>query len=81
MFISPSTFLELWPWWSTLRRMLEGELVMVGLILLAALRARDEFDPAKPLGWALLVGFSLVFLVSVIVWISSRAERPGTDRY
>ncbi|MEU4295514.1 hypothetical protein AB0E63_45470 [Kribbella sp. NPDC026596] len=76
MFISPSTFLDLWPWtlsplscrtlaavcclgsagvgiwndarWSTLRQMLEVEIVMVGLILLAALRARDQLDSSKP---------------------------------
>jgi hypothetical protein len=68
------------PRWSTLRRMLEVEIVMVGLILLAALRAGDELDPTKPLAWPLLIGFSLVFLVSVVVWIRSRAGRRGIDR-
>lgn len=108
MFISPSTFLELWPWtitplscralaaacclgaagigvarWSTLRRMLEVELVMVGLILLAALRAHDQFDSSKPLAWPMLIGFSLLFLASIVGWNSHRlssADRPSPRR-
>jgi hypothetical protein len=96
MFISPSTFLDLWPWtltplscrtlaavcclgaagvgiwsdarWSTLRRMLEVEMVMVGLILLAALRAHDQLDSSKPLAWPMLVGFSLLLFASIVLW-------------
>jgi hypothetical protein len=96
MFLSPSTFLDLWPWtltplscrtlgavsclggagvwalrdarWSTLRRMLEVELVMVGLILLAALRAHDQLDSSKPLAWPMLIGFSLLFFGSIVFW-------------
>ncbi len=64
----------------TTARMLEVEIVMVGLILLAVLRPRDEFDSTKPLAWPLLIGFSLVLLVSVVVWISSRARRRGIGR-
>ncbi|NUS00031.1 MAG: hypothetical protein HOV67_32825 [Kribbellaceae bacterium] len=52
--------------WSTLNRMLEVETVMVGAILLAALRARDQLDASKPLAWPLLIGFSALFLVSVL---------------
>lgn len=111
MFISPSTFLDLWPWtltplscrtlgavwclggaglgvwwdarWSTLRRMLEVELVMVGLMLLAALRARDQLDSGKPFAWPMLVGFSLLFFASIVFWsrhdLRSRGglERPA----
>ena len=96
MFISPSTFLDVWPWtltplscrtlaavcclggagigiwsdprWSTLRRMLEVEILMVGSILLATLRAHDQLNSSKPLAWPLLVGFSLLFFASIIVW-------------
>lgn len=68
------------PRWSTLRRMLEVEMLMVGLILLAALRARDEFDSTKPLAWPLLVGFSLVFLVSLVLRISPQARRRANVR-
>ncbi|HEY0616674.1 MAG TPA: hypothetical protein VGD15_03770 [Kribbella sp.] len=110
MFISPSTFLDLWPWtltplscrtlaavwclggagigawrdarWSTLRRMLEVEMVMVALMLLAALRAHDQLDSGKPLAWPILVGFSLLFFSSIVLWsrhgLRSRGalERP-----
>jgi hypothetical protein len=111
MFISPSTFLDLWPWtltplscrtlaavwclggagigawrdarWSTLRRMLEVEMVMVALMLLAALRAHDQLDSGKPLAWPILVGFSLLFFSSIVLWsrhgLRSRGalERPA----
>ncbi len=96
LFITPSTFLDLWPWtltplscrtlgavvclggaglgvlrdarWSTLQRMLEVEVIMVALMLLAALRAHDQFDSSKPLAWPLLIGFVVLFLASVALW-------------
>jgi hypothetical protein len=105
MFISPSTFLDLWPWaltplsartlaavlclggaglgiwrdprWSTLRRMLEVELVMVTPMLLAALRARDQLDSGKPFAWPLLAGFALLFIGSLALW--SRHELHSRD--
>jgi hypothetical protein len=109
MFVSPSTFLDLWPWtltplscrslaavsclggagvwalrdarWSTLRRMLEVELVMVGLILLGALRARDQLDSSKPLAWPLLVGFSLLFLASIVLWSRRGRQNHAEARH
>ncbi|WP_329477595.1 hypothetical protein OG555_36580 [Kribbella sp. NBC_01484] len=106
MFISPSTFLDVWPWtltplscrtlaavcclggagigiwsdprWSTLRRMLEVEILMVGSILLATLRAHDQLDSSKPLAWPLLVGFSLLFFASIIVWSRHSLHRRRT---
>jgi hypothetical protein len=105
LFISPSTFLDLWPWaltpltartmaavlclgaaglgvwrdarWSTLRRMLEVEMVMVAPMLLAALRAHDQLDSGKPFAWPMLVGFSLLFVGSIVVW--SRHELRSRD--
>jgi hypothetical protein len=103
MFISPSTFLDLWPWtltplscrtlgavwclggagvwrvtrWSTLRRMLEVEMVMVGLMLLAALRAHDELDSSKPFAWPMLIGFSLLFFASIVVWARHGSHSRG----
>ncbi|NUR98447.1 MAG: hypothetical protein HOV67_24725 [Kribbellaceae bacterium] len=111
MYLSPSTFLPLWPWtltpltcrtlaavsclggaglgfwrggrWSTLRRMLEVELVMVGGILIAALRAHRQFDASKPLAWPLLIGFSALFLLSFVVRVVRRGSagdsRMATD--
>ena len=106
MFISPSTFLDVWPWtltslscrtlaavcclggagigiwsdprWSTLRRLLEVEILMVGSILLATLRAHDQLDSSKPLAWPLLVGFSLLFFASIIVWSRHSLHSRGT---
>ena len=113
MFISPSTFLDVWPWtltplscrtlaavcclggagigiwsdprWSTLRRMLEVEILMVGSILLATLRAHDQLDSSKPLAWPLLVGFSLSSSPRsssghATACIRVDAGPPGTDR-
>jgi hypothetical protein len=105
MFISPSTFLDLWPWaltpltartlaavlclgaaglgvwrdarWSTLRRMLEVEIVMVAPMLLAALRAHDQLDSGKPFAWPMLAGFSLLFVGSIVLW--SRHELRSRD--
>ena len=42
---------------ATLRLMLEVELIMIALIVLAALRARGEFYTDRPLTWILLTGF------------------------
>ncbi len=43
-------------------------LYFTGSILLATLRAHDQLDSSKPLAWPLLVGFSLLFFASIIVW-------------
>ncbi len=47
--------------WSAARSMLNVERLMVALILLAAVRARDQMDTTRPLTWAL--GFGLVFVL------------------
>ncbi|QNE22476.1 hypothetical protein F1D05_36960 [Kribbella qitaiheensis] len=106
MFISPTTFLDLWPWpltplsgrtlaavsclggaglwavhdarWSTLRRMLEVEMIMVGSILVAALRAREQLDSSKALAWPLLIGFSLLFFASIALWARHGLRARGT---
>jgi hypothetical protein len=61
------------PRWTSLRLMLEVEVVMVALILLAAVRARDEMIGGRPLGWPLLVGLVLVLAGSAHLW--TRYER------
>jgi hypothetical protein len=70
-----------WAWrdahWSTLRRMLEVEVIMVGSMLLAAFRARGELDSGKPLAWPLLAGFSLLFGASIVALIVARSAQPG----
>jgi hypothetical protein len=108
MFISPATFLDLWPWtltplscrtlgavsclggaglvvwhdarWSTLRRMLEVEMVMLALMLLAAVRAHNQLDAGKPLAWPMLVGFSLLFFASIVLWARHLRSRDALKR-
>jgi hypothetical protein len=41
---------------------------MILLVLVAAVRARDEFDTSRALTWPLLVGFVLVLLGSTYLW-------------
>jgi hypothetical protein len=62
--------------WSTLCRMLEVEIVMVGLILVAALRAHDQLDASKPLAWPMLAGFSILFLASVLARSTHHVHAP-----
>lgn len=45
------------PRWSTTRLMLQVQCFMMTLILVAAVRARHEFDGGRPMGWLLLGGF------------------------
>ena len=47
------------PRWSTLGLMLEVEVIMLGLMLLAVVRAHGEFDTGRSLTWPLLVGTPL----------------------
>ncbi|WP_460458891.1 hypothetical protein [Angustibacter peucedani] len=62
------------PRWTALRRMVEVEVVMVALMLVAAVRASDELLPGRALAWPLLVGIVLVLLGSCGLWV--RYERP-----
>jgi hypothetical protein len=63
------------PRWTTVRLMLEVEVVMLTLMLVAAARAHGELDTGKPLAWPLLLG-SLA-IVAGSVWLWSRHElRP-----
>jgi hypothetical protein len=66
------------PRWSAIELMLQVEVVMVALILIAGLRAHAEIDPAKPLTWALLVGFLAVLAGSayLLVSMSDSGRRP-----
>jgi sensor domain CHASE-containing protein len=54
--------------------MLEVEVIMVALMLLAALRAHDQFDSSKPLAWPLLIGFVVLFLASIALWSRRRQD-------
>jgi len=69
--------------WSAVRLMIQVQVFMLTLILVAAARARDDFDPSNPMTWILLVGFasSLVSAGELSLRMESRARlhRPGKE--
>lgn len=64
--------------WSAMRLMVQVEVVMLLLILVAAVRAHGEFDGARPLTWAMAVGLALVLAGSVLLYLrmTTTAARP-----
>jgi len=46
--------------WSSVKLMVQVAMGMITLILVAAIRARGEFDSRMPLTWLLLAGFVAV---------------------
>ena len=62
--------------------LLQVEMIMVTLMLVAAVRAVPEFDPHKALTWLLGGGFIAILAGSVYLWVvmTARARRrsvPG----
>ena len=64
------------PRWTTFRLMLQVEMVMVTLILIAAARAHSEFFSDRPITWLMLVGFVAVLLGSIWLWYTMEVRRP-----
>jgi hypothetical protein len=60
--------------WTSLRLMLQVEVVMLVLILVAAVRARDEMVGGRALTWPLLVGVVLMLAGSAYLWITYEAR-------
>lgn len=58
------------PRWVTIRLMLQVEMLMLALILLAAARAGTEFAAGRPLTWVMLVGFAVTFAASGFLWFT-----------
>ncbi len=56
------------PRWTSLRLMLQVEVVMLVLILVAAVRARDEMISGRALTWPLLVGLLAMLAGSGYLW-------------
>jgi hypothetical protein len=56
------------PRWTSVKLMLQVEVFMVVLIMIAAVRAHGQFDTTRPLTWLLLVGMSGVLLGSGWLW-------------
>ena len=65
--------------------MLQVEVIMVGLMLIAAVRARAELDTARPFTWLMLGVFVAILLGSGWLWYTmeirgrrtSESEEPG----
>ena len=60
--------------------MLQVEALMVALMLIAAVRARAEFDTGRPVTWLMLGGFVAVLLGSAYLWYTMeiRPRRTAT---
>lgn len=62
------------PRWTTVKLMLQVEELMVVLMLVAAVRARGEFDTDRPLTWLMLGGFVAVLLGSAGLWYTTEVR-------
>jgi hypothetical protein len=58
------------PRWTSVRLMLQVEVVMLVLILIGAARARDEMIAGRALTWPLLIGVLLMLAGSAYLWTS-----------
>ncbi|WP_151083382.1 hypothetical protein [Nocardioides cynanchi] len=65
------------PRWSSLRLMLQVEVVMLVLILLGAVRARGEMDDGRALTWPLLLGALGMLVGSAYLWIRYERHSPA----
>ena len=61
--------------WSCVEIMLQVEILMLALILVAAVRARAEFDTSRPLGWLFVVGFVALLAGSVGLYARMSSAR------
>ncbi|MFZ0529865.1 MAG: hypothetical protein WAL91_04940 [Propionicimonas sp.] len=61
--------------WITIRLMVPVEALMVTFMLIAAVRARDEFATDRPLTWLMLAGFIGVLLGSAFLWYTQEVAR------
>jgi hypothetical protein len=57
------------PRWSSLRLMLQVEVIMLVLILIAAIRAHDEMIAGRALTWPLLIGVVMMLVGSGYLWV------------
>jgi hypothetical protein len=58
------------PRWTTVKLMLQVEVLMVVLMLIGAVRAHAEFDTSRPVTWLMLGGFVGVLLGSAYLWFT-----------
>ncbi|GAB7006135.1 hypothetical protein JCM18899A_36080 [Nocardioides sp. AN3] len=64
------------PRWSSVRLMIEVDLLMLTLMLVAAARAHDEMIAGRAYTWPLLVGCVLTIAGSAYLWASHELHRP-----
>lgn len=62
--------------WTTFRLMLQVEMLMIVLILIAAARALSEFDTGRPLTWLFGAGMVAVLLGSAWLYIMMERQPP-----
>ncbi len=58
------------PRWTSVRLMLQVEALMIGLILVAAVRARSELIGSRGLSWPLLLGVLAMLAGSGYLWVT-----------
>lgn len=67
--------------WEAVRLMQRVLLVMFALILVAVVRARDEFFGDRPLTWVMGAGFLAVFAASVVSAVRGSGRQRDPDRH
>lgn len=60
--------------WSSMQILLQVEGLMLALIAVAALRARDDFDASRPLTWLFAVGFVALAAGSAMLYTRMRRQ-------
>jgi hypothetical protein len=63
------------PRWSSVTMLLEVEMIMVPLMLIAAIRALRELHPTRVLTWLLGAGFVAILIGSIHLWVVMTARR------
>lgn len=66
--------------WTTARVILQVELLMLLLILVAAIRARGELDPSHVLTWVFAAGFALTLVVTALFYRRMEGRHPEAAR-
>jgi hypothetical protein len=65
--------------WSSCTVMIDVARIMIALILVAAVRAHDEFDTSRPLTWLLGIGLTGVVIGATALDLSMRHRAAGTE--
>jgi hypothetical protein len=63
--------------WSSCTVMIDVARIMIALILVAAVRAHDEFDTSRPLTWLLGIGLTAVLIGATALDLSMRHRASG----